>query len=348
VKAVFVYPNPRRGLLEAVAAGEAPDTSLLGLNHFGDLGIEAWVHEPRLRRRDRRSGLRHRLTWNLRELTLPWELGDADAAVTPLANLFPLVARVRRRPRVLLVSYHLVAAYDRSSPARRRLLAASVRSAAAVACIAEAGRERLLERTGAAPARVHTVLLGVDERYWTPAPPADGGYVLTVGRDLARDYETFCRAVEGLPTRAILVAKRANLEGVRVPANVEVRLDISPAEVRDLYAGAACVVVPIRREGFRFGTENSGTIALLEASACARPLVVTERAYLTDYLRPETALAVPPEEPEALRAAIARVLADRPLAATLSSSARRLVEAEHTTGRFAARLAEILGALDEG
>lgn len=350
MKAVFVYPNPRRALLEAIAAGEAPDTNLLGQNHLGDLGLDAWVHEPRLRRRERSSGLRHRLTWNLRELALPWELADADVAVTPLATIFPLAARLRRRPRVVLLSYHLVATYDRSGRGRRRLLAASVRSAAAVACISQVGRDRLVERTGAEPERVHTAPLGVDERFWRPAPPPErDGFVLTVGRDLARDYETFCRAVEALPTRAVLVGKQANLDGVRVPRNVEVRLDISPAEVRELYAGASCVVVPIRGEGYRFGTENSGTIALLEASASGRPVIVTERAYLSDYVRaPETALTVPPEEPDALRAAIERVLADRTLGVSLGLSARRLVEEEHTTRRFAERLAAILGTLDAG
>ena len=55
---------------------------------------------------------------------------------------------------------------------------------------------------------------------------------------------------------------------------------------------------------------------------------------------------MPPEEPDALRAAIGRVMEDRALAASLGSSARGLVETEHTTRRFAARLAEILGALD--
>jgi glycosyltransferase involved in cell wall biosynthesis len=346
VRVAFVYPNPRRHLLDDVASGRAPDTRLLGENHLGELGIEAFVHEPALRRRERRSGLVHRITWNARELTVPWEVGDADVVVTPLANLLPLAARLRGRPRTLLVSYHLGATYDRLGRTRRRLLAASVRSAAAVVCLADAARKRLLAQTRSDPERVRVALLGVDDRYWQAAAPAPDGYVLTVGRDLARDYETFARAVDGLPVRAVVVAKEENLRGVRLPPNVEVRLNVAPAEVRELYAGAACVVVPIRPETYRFGTENSGTVAVLEAMASARAVVVSERRYLAEYVRPgQTALTAPAGDAEALRAAIGHVLGDREVAARLASEARRAVEESFTTRHFAGRIAEILRAL---
>ena len=342
----FVYPNSRSALLGQIARGEAPDTSLLGQNHLGEYGIEASIHNPALRRIDRRSGLVHRITWNARELTLPWELGDTDLACTPLARVFPSAARLRGRPRVLVISYHLCSTYERSSAPSRRLLRTSLRSAAAIVCISEAGRSRLIELTGVDPSRVHVAPLGVDERYWQAEGPAPDGYVLTVGRDLARDYATFARAVAGIPRQVVLVAKHENLRGIELPENVDVRIDISPPEVRELYAGAACVVVPIRAEGHRYGTENSGTIALLEAMATARPVVVTERSTLADYVRPgETARTVPAEDPEALRDAITRVLEDADAATRMGASARSAVEDRFTTSAFAGRLAAVIRLL---
>ena len=347
MKVAFVYPNPRTALLDKVAAGEAPDTALLGQNHLHEHGVDARIHQPRLRRRERRQGLRHRLTWNLRELTLPWEVGDVDLVVTSLANLFPLVARMRGRPRVLLLSYHLAATYARSSRPRRRLLRAVISASAGVVCMSTAGRDRLLALTGADPRNVHAALLGVDERFWTPAAPAQNGYVLTVGRDLARDYATFARAVEGLPVRALIAAGPANLAAVDLPANAEARFDIGADEVKDLYAGAGCVVVPTRREDYRYGTENSGTIALLEAMASGRPVVVTERSTLAEYVRAgETALTVAPEDPAALRAAIETLLGDPERARKLGERGRRQVEESHTTRHFAARLAGIIDSLE--
>jgi glycosyltransferase involved in cell wall biosynthesis len=346
VSVTFVYPNSRAALVERVERGDAPDTALMGQNHLAAFGIDATIHNPSLRRVDRRAGLLHRITWNARELGLPWELRKDELTCTPLARVFPLIARVRGGPPVLLISYHLCSTYERSSLVTRRLLRASLGSAVAIVCISEAGRSRLIELTGVDPKRVHVALLGVDERYWQAQPSAPEGYVLTVGRDLARDYGTFVRALAGVPRRAVLVAKHENLRGIDVPENVDVRLDISPAEVRDLYTRAACVVVPIHAEGHRYGTENSGTIALLEAMASARPVVVTERSTLVDYIRPgETATTVPAEEPGALRDAILRVLEEPEAAARMAASARGAVEERFTTAAFAGRLASIVRSL---
>jgi glycosyltransferase involved in cell wall biosynthesis len=83
--------------------------------------------------------------------------------------------------------------------------------------------------------------------------------------------------------------------------------------------------------------------ALLEGMAMAKPIVATERAILRDYVEDGVdALLVPPEDPSALREAIARVLSDRELAERLGAAARARVERNHTTRGFAARPAPVL------
>lgn len=342
MRVAFVYPNPRGPLLHAIVAGTSPDTNLLGQNHLAEFGIDARVHDSFLRRRTYRDGLAHRLTWYGRELALPWELRDADLIVTPLATLLPLAARLRRKPRVLLLSYHLVAALERAGGARAGVQRAAIRSAAGVVTIAEAATGRLVDLARLDPRHVRTANLGVDERFWTPQPQPRDGYVLTVGRDLARDYATFVAAVATLPVRAVVVAKEENLRGIELPKNVDVRLNISPAEVRELYAGAACVVVPVVPESDPRGTESSGTIALLEAMASGCPTVVTARSYLQDYLHPDASLTVDAGDVGALRNAVARVLDDGALAASLGGAARSHVEAAYTTRHFAGRLAAVI------
>ena len=337
-RVAFVYPNPRRELVAEVARGQAPDSTLLGQNHLAGLGVDATIHEPRLTRTPR-TGLAHRLTWNLRELTLPWELQDVDVVFTPLANLFPLAARARR-VRVVVVNYGLNLIYERSNRARRRLLAESLRSAAAVVCLGESQREQLLEQTGLDPARVHTALLGIDERFFLPRTPPEEGdpYVLTVGKDLSRDFATFAAAVRRLGVRAELAVYPRNLEGIELPPNARASV-VGPTELRDLYAGAACVVIPQRRPDYPYGSEGGGLTSLLESMAMAKPTVISDRPILQDYVRDEeTAVVVPPEDPAALAAAIERVLADP---ATLGAAARRRVEAELTTRHLARRLAPI-------
>lgn len=341
VRAAFVYANPRAPLAGDVAAGLAPDTGLLGQNHLGSLGIEASIHDPLLTRRERR-GVAHRLTWHLRELVLPFELGGVDVVCTPLANLLPLTVRLRR-VRAVVVNYGLNLITLRASSARRRLLGASLRSAARVVCLGESQREELLELTGLPEAHIVTALFGVDERFFQASPAPRDGYVLSVGRDLARDYGTFAQAVEGLDVRVVVVAEQRNLEEVRLPANVETRRGLTYLELRDLYAGAACVVIPMRRGGYRYGSEASGLTAFLEAAACGRAVVATDRAVLRDYLEPEsTGLTVPAEEPDALRAALEHALNDHELAGRLAAGARESVERRLTTRHLAERLAPFL------
>ncbi len=83
-----------------------------------------------------------------------------------------------------------------------------------------------------------------------------------------------------------------------------------------LYARAAVVVCPSRREGFG--------VACLEAMAHARPVVATAVGGLRDLVVDgETGLVVPPRDPPALREALERLVADPGLRRRLGAAARR-------------------------
>jgi glycosyltransferase involved in cell wall biosynthesis len=342
VRVDFVYANPRRDLAAAVALGEAPDTALLGENHLTHHGIDARILDSRARRARRLPGPAHAVTWLARELLVPWET-SADAVVTPLGTLLPLVARVRGRPRVLLLNISLCTTLRRLRGARRRLLEASLRAAHAIVCLAGAQRDLLLGQARLDARRVHVALLGVDDAFYRPQPEPPEPRVLAVGRDLARDYRTFAAAVRGLGAPATIVASAKNLAGVELPPNVEVELDVTPTRLRELYAAATCVVVPTRSGEFDGGADCSGQTVLLDAMAMGRPTVVTRRATLAEYADDgRTALLVDPEDATALRGSIERLLGDPQLRADLGTAARSLVEDRFTTRLFASRLAQIL------
>lgn len=338
-RVAFVYPNPRGELAAEVAAGNAPDTTLLGQNHFADLGLDAWVED---------SEPGGRLRWNLREPAIAWRLASrADVVFTPLATLLPLAARARGRPKVVVVNYGLCTTWARSGRLRQRLLRASLGSAARVVCLGSSQRDQLLAQTGLPPEHVATVRLGVDERYFPAQPRADvdDPLVLAVGKDLARDYATFVEAVGALGVRAEIACLPRNLEGITLPRRVRARF-VGPSELRELYRKAACVVIPQRRADFPFGSEGGGLTALLEAMASARPIVASGRPILHDYVEDgKHALLVRPGDPEALRDAIRRVLDERTLAASLGTAARAEVEDGLTTRHFAAGIAPILRAV---
>jgi glycosyltransferase involved in cell wall biosynthesis len=87
-------------------------------------------------------------------------------------------------------------------------------------------------------------------------------------------------------------------------------------DLQQLYARAAVVACPSRREGFG--------VACLEAMAHGRPVVATSVGGLRDLVvEGETGLVVPPGDTSALRAALTRLLADPELRRTLGTGGRR-------------------------
>jgi glycosyltransferase involved in cell wall biosynthesis len=344
-RATFVFPNPRAALIAGISAGSEPDSTLLGANHLGALGVDVRIHDPLLSRRELPPPF-DRIAWNARELTVPFEVGRSDVLFTPLANTLPLAARLRGLP-VVVVNYGLNLIWRRASSRRRALLGRSLRSAARVVCLGESQLVELADAVGIGEDRIETLLLPVDETFFSPqgAAPVDGS-ILTVGKDLARDYATFFEAVRPIDAEVRLAVFPRNVEGLDVPANASVRR-LSSLELRDAYARAACVVLPQRPDAYPFGSEGGGLTALLEAMAMGKPVVASERAILRDYVADGVeALVVPPEDPAALREAIERVLGDPELAARLGAAGRARVERAHTTRGFAAGLAPVLRSVD--
>jgi len=170
----------------------------------------------------------------------------------------------------------------------------------------------------------------VDTEFFHPVEAPDAGFVLAVGDDEGRDYETLIKAVAGLST---LVRVRS---GRALGAGVE-RLPRMPATaLRDIYAAAALVVVPLRPD-----TRNaSGISTILEAGAMGRPVIVSDSDGVREFVRhEETGLVVPAHDPDALRTAIDRLLADLALRRRLGQGARRFVEAVAAPAAFTPRLA---------
>jgi glycosyltransferase involved in cell wall biosynthesis len=86
-------------------------------------------------------------------------------------------------------------------------------------------------------------------------------------------------------------------------------------ELQQLYARAAVVACPSRREGFG--------VACLEAMAHGRPVVASSVGGLRDLVVDrETGLVVPPRDPGALRSALEELLGDRQLRRRLGAAAR--------------------------
>jgi glycosyltransferase involved in cell wall biosynthesis len=196
----------------------------------------------------------------------------------------------------------------RAPAAARRILRGARLVIAASTALAESAAD-----LGAENVRVIPSGIDLPERVGEEATPAE---ILYAGR--LSPEKGVLELVEATRGMHLVVAGdgplRANVPGASgfVPHD----------ELQRLYARAAVVACPSRREGFG--------VACLEAMAHARPVVATSVGGLRDLVVDgETGLVVPPRDPAALREALQRLLGDSGLRRRLGAAGR-----ERARGRF--------------
>lgn len=169
-------------------------------------------------------------------------------------------------------------------------------------------------------------------------PPTPDDYVCTIGAS-DRDYRTLFAAMERLPDLPLIAAARAeNLRGLTTPPNVQVHVQLPKAQSWSLVRGCRVFVLPLASRSAR-----TGHSCLVQAMAFGRPTVVTESLGLREYMLPdETALAVPPGDPQRLAAALRALWDDRPAATTLAERARQFAMRELSERRVTELTADLL------
>lgn len=269
---------------------------------------------------DARAGLR------LRRLARGHDLVHAHAAkagalarvALPLRKGVPVVYT----PHGFFFTYH-----EEGSAAWRRYLGLEQRLAPRTTllhCVSEAERDVAVENGLATEEGCHVLPNPLpprsgDARAELPEPDASRPLVVMVAR-LAepKDPVTFARAAQTLVrdrgARCVLVGEGPLADAVAAadPARVVQRLPES-TPVRALLARASVAVLATGSEAF--------PLFLVEALAEGVPSVATDvpgcRAAAA-----ESALYVPPRDPDALAAAVRRLLDDAPLHACLAQAAR--------------------------
>jgi glycosyltransferase involved in cell wall biosynthesis len=210
-----------------------------------------------------------------------------------------------------------------------------VRRLPAVLTVSESSARDVVRDFGVQPDRLTVVPVGVDTEVFVPptAPRVPGRIVATTSADVPmkglvplleavaklrteRDVELVCvgRPKEG--GTALRAVERLGLaDAVRFVSG------LSEPELVDLFGSAEVAVVPSLYEGF--------SLPAVEVMACRTPLVASAAGALPEVVGPdgESALHVRPGDPEALAAAVGRLLDDPALAARIGAAGReRVVE----------------------
>lgn len=223
----------------------------------------------------------------------------------------------------------------------RRLRLRLVARQARIVCVSRSLRNALQSRVRVPPPGVRVIYNGVDSSEFETADggrvrsehgvPADGIVIGSLGNVRpAKDLPTFLRAADDMAgedprCRFAVVGQRTEpLHGRLVELRHEMGLDDRVSfwgfrrDVPEVVAAFDVLVISSRTEGF--------SLATLQAMAAGTPVVATRSGgpeeIITDGI---DGLLVPTGAPEALAAAIRRVLDDSDLRSRIVTSARRTV-----------------------
>lgn len=385
MKVLFLYAGSRKAFYEKWKRGLVPDTQLLGLNYMEQLGMDAEFIEWRLPELLRRISFnlvhlpyilaikKYDIVFLcaglplvfLAKYILRWKNPEFVIYNTYLANA------LKRHPCGLL---HW---FNKKAIEGLDVIVCTAR--AQIQPLVDAGiakekivfrpigidarkfveRERFREKDGEEPSGHGLPSGGREERGERIRKKSSEGifsglssgsfsrdYLLSVGRDLGRDYKTLFEAVRDLPVRVVVATKPEAISGLTVPPNVKIRFHIPYEEMPALYQNALFVVTPLKSSDNPDGSETSGQYGYLEPMAAGKAVIVSDKSVVRDYIEHEkTGILIPPENARALRAAIEKLIADEPLSVKLGRMAQQKVLSDFTSEHWARSLAEIFKSL---
>lgn len=199
-------------------------------------------------------------------------LAETDSTGLPLLLLKRLGLL---RSRVGFISAGLVNKLERQQCTWLfRFYAWLVRSADFVVCWSPLEERMFHELTGA---KAKFVQLEADTAFYKPSGTPAGDFVLCVGRDVGRDFETLFAALASTGVPAKIIASAHRVARLSIPKNVEVHTEkVDYETLMDWYRQARLVVVNLS-EIHRF----TGQRALLEALAMGKATVAARTQALT-------------------------------------------------------------------
>jgi glycosyltransferase involved in cell wall biosynthesis len=255
------------------------------------------------------------------------------------------LVRAFRRPRVLTAHDVLP---RQALPGQRAAQRRIYDLMDAVVVHSEHGRARLVDELALSPARVHVIPHGVLRPAGDgPLPPEltgfDGPVVLCFG--LLRPYKGIdvlleaWRAISGAQLW-IVGAPRMDTAPLHVAAPPGVRFVerfVSEGEAAALFRRADLAVLPYRE------IDQSGV--LFTALGFGVPLILTAVGGFPEIAAAGAATLVPPDNPEALRDAIAALLGDPARRAALAGAATRMTHERHSWAAIARAHLELYDTL---
>ena len=201
----------------------------------------------------------------------------------------------------------------------------------------EADMREAINRYDLDRAKTSLFSFGVDTKFWTSSEssPLNEEYVLAVGSDPQRDYETLINVTTNVQIKILTKLK------IKVPPerhNIELlsgsfyNSEITDEQLRKMYQAALAIIIPLKDVN-----QPSGYSVALQAMACGKPIILTKTSGLWDshlFKSGENCLLVDPFKPKQIAEAIEVLKKNKNLCARLGMAAQNTARKEFGIDRM--------------
>ena len=184
---------------------------------------------------------------------------------------------------------------------------------------------------------------GVDNKFWYPQKKIKvNPYILAIGNDLARDWETLIKAWdEDFPTLKLVTSLpvktfKNNIKIIKGNWHCQT---LSDFEIRDLYRDAEFVVLPLK-DTF----QPSGQSACLQAMACSKAVLISDIKGIWDRTllnHKENILFMKPGDEEDLNKSLRLLINDLEIRNKIEKNGRLLIDKHFNVSNMKENLKKI-------
>jgi len=194
-----------------------------------------------------------------------------------------------------------------------------IRQADYVLTLSHVAKNRMVARYEIDEKRISVFRFGIDLTFWGYRPwCSDRKMILSLGRDMNRDYGTLVRALADEHSLTIVTKKK-----VPQHKNLTIKSDLPYSEIASLYQAARLVVIPNLPLSF----ESAGLTTALQAMACGTPVIMADSPPMREYFTESKHIFFfKPQCASSLLAVTREVYNDEQLLRAVSERARQHVE----------------------
>jgi glycosyltransferase involved in cell wall biosynthesis len=189
-----------------------------------------------------------------------------------------------KKPKWVVLDFNILGTIGEGKSIRQKIFKLAVSRASGIITINEKERDDLRALFPHNASNIEFIHEATDVEYFAPRGGiSEEGFVLTVGKDPGRDFETLIAATEKVGVPLVIATKPEFLKHLNpLPPHVTIR-HMSHEEMVRTYAMAAVVAISLKSKK-TLANDSMGTFSLIEAMAMGKAVAVSDTPSMRSYL----------------------------------------------------------------